>query len=58
MSGETKMKIDYDCYNFLSEDDFSEDDDYMDKKCHYDSQETQQVPILVMNKYLVNPNPI
>lgn len=31
MSEETKMKIDYDCYNFLSEDDFSEDDDYMDK---------------------------
>jgi hypothetical protein len=33
VSEETKMKIDYDCYNFLSEDDFSEDEDedYMDK---------------------------
>lgn len=31
MSEETKMKIDHDCYNFLSEEEFSKDDDYMDK---------------------------
>ncbi len=31
VSEETKMRIDHDCYNFLSEGDFSEDDDYMDK---------------------------
>jgi hypothetical protein len=31
VSEETKMEIDHDCYNFSSEDDFSEDDDYMDK---------------------------